>query len=636
MSKSPEEEPVMPRVLIVEDSRTISGLLRKILTRNSYKVTDSLAYAEKALETIPDNVPDLVLMDINLQGEMDGIRAASIIRNNWDIPVIFLTSEYSEEIMHRAARARPYGYLRKPFQEFHLIAQMDLALRLKKIEVRILEQRKLAIKKLRQSEEKFRRLSEDMPSMICTFTRDSTLTYVNRAYADFFRSTPEALLGVKWLKFLPESDRTAARKNLQKLTRDQPFNTYEHRIETEEDGIRRLRWTDRALFDQQGLTHYLSIGQDITQQKEAVLSLAENERTMSQVLEALKVAMMVLDTDSRTITRANAEAVAFCRGQDIQGQDFDKVMARLFPANEISFASIARRMPYFDKEHTLQTANGSSVPVLCSAFSNGQKQNPKTILTFHDISRRKELEMQLAHAQKMEAVGSLAAGIAHEINTPAQYVGDNIRFLKESFQDLLSLLEKFKSRYRDSSGFFTAREFEKMLADADYAFLQEEVPASIDQSLQGIDHISNIVRAMKKFSHPGEKNEMTSIDLCDALENTVIIARNEWKHSAEVKTTCEPDMPSVPGYPNDLNQVFLNLIVNAAHAIKEKVGSSGRKGLIHIEISADHEAARIKISDNGTGIPPEIQGRIFEQFFTTKPVGQGTGQGLALAYSIVV
>lgn len=129
---------------------------------------------------------------------------------------------------------------------------------------------------------------------------------------------------------------------------------------------------------------------------------------------------------------------------------------------------------------------------------------------------------------------------------------------------------------------------------------------------------------------------MTSIDLCDALENTVTISRNEWKYAAEVKTTCQEQGASVPGYPNDLNQVFLNLIVNAAYAIREKVGSGTRKGLIHIQVSMEDEYARITISDTGTGIPYEIQDRIFEQFFTTKPVGRGTGQGLALAYSIVV
>ncbi|RQD66631.1 PAS domain S-box protein [Desulfonatronovibrio magnus] len=627
----------MSKVLIVEDSRTISGLIQKFLLRNSYEVTDCVAFAEKAIESIPEKFPDLVLMDINLSGEMDGIRAASIIRNNWDIPVLFLTSEYSEDIMRRAARARPYGYLRKPFEEYHLIAQMDLALRLKKIEVKTLKQRKRAVNRLRQSEEKFRKLSEDMPSMICTFTSDSTLTYVNKAYADFFNSTPEALLGARWLDFVPETEREAARKNFQQLSVEHPFNSYEHRVTNESGDLKWMAWTDRALFDDQGhLNYYLAIGLDITKQKQTTLSLAENERALSQVLKALKVGMMVLDRDSGVITRANAEALACCPNQKIIGAAIDDVMSALFPDQNVSFASIVQKMPYFNEERSLKTIRGTKIPVLCSAFSSGLNSEKTIILTFHDISEHKELEMQLTHAQKMKAVGSLAAGIAHEINTPAQYVGDNIRFLKDAFHDLLNLVDKCRARYDEQSTFFSKHEFEQMLEQADYSFLQSEVPSSIDQSLQGIDHISNIVRAMKRFSHPGERNDMTSIDLKDAIENTLAISRNEWKYVAETKITCQSASPIVHGYPNDLNQVFLNLIVNAAYSIKKKVGSTGKKGLIHIHVSISEGHARIDFTDTGTGIPHEIQDRIFEQFFTTKPVGMGTGQGLALAYSIVV
>ncbi len=256
-----------------------------------------------------------------------------------------------------------------------------------------------------------------------------------------------------------------------------------------------------------------------------------------------------------------------------------------------------------------------------------------------DISKRLELENKLRQAQKLESVGQLAAGIAHEINTPTQYVSDNTIFLKDAFKSYLLTFDRIKEityLYNDKD--YQSR-VEKIFEDNDLNFLSEEVPLSIDQSLEGLNRISKIVRAMKSFSHSSD-SEKQLVDIAEAIESTVIIARNEWRYIAELRTIFDENVPSIPCFRDEFNQVILNIVINAAHAIEEKFNclttNSTPKGLITISTYSEPDSVVIEIEDNGTGIPDEIKNRIFDPFFTTKEVGKGTGQGLSLAYSVIV
>jgi len=257
-----------------------------------------------------------------------------------------------------------------------------------------------------------------------------------------------------------------------------------------------------------------------------------------------------------------------------------------------------------------------------------------------DVTKEVAMDEHLRQAAKMEAIGQLAAGIAHEINTPTQYVGDNTRFLKDAFGDLLRLIEAYaelaaaaaEGRPTDEPVAAVRRAAEE--ADLDY--LREEVPQAIEQSLEGVERVAKIVAAMREFSHPGLE-EKTAVDLNQAIESTLTVCRNEWKYVAETETDLDPALPLVPCLPGELNQVFLNLIVNAAHAIGEAMGDGEQaKGTIRIATRRDGEWAEVRISDTGPGIPEKIRDRIFEPFFTTKGVGKGTGQGLAISHSVVV
>ncbi len=247
---------------------------------------------------------------------------------------------------------------------------------------------------------------------------------------------------------------------------------------------------------------------------------------------------------------------------------------------------------------------------------------------------------QLIQAQKLESVGQLAAGIAHEINTPIQYIGDNIRFVGESFEELRGLLaehQKLLAAVRSNS--LTPEllaQVEAAVEKTDVAYLNKEIPAAIRQLLDGVESVASIVQAMKEFSHPGT-NQKVPTDLAHAIQSTMAVARNEWKYVADVETQFAPDLPPVPCLPGELNQVLLNLIVNAAHAIGDAVkNKSGAKGKITISTRQDGRSAEIRISDTGTGIPEDIRHRVFEPFFTTKEVGRGTGQGLAIARTSIV
>jgi signal transduction histidine kinase len=262
-----------------------------------------------------------------------------------------------------------------------------------------------------------------------------------------------------------------------------------------------------------------------------------------------------------------------------------------------------------------------------------------------DITERKQLQEQLLQAQKLESVGQLAAGIAHEINTPIQYIGDNVRFMKDAFQDLRSLLGNYErlllaaqdnALSRDTIQTAEMEAAQRAVKSVDIGYLLDEIPKAIEQTLEGITRVSTIVGAMKEFSHPDTK-EKIPLDLNHAINSTITVARNEWKYVAEMETEFDSSLPLVSCLPGEFNQVILNLIVNAAHAIADVVKKGGpEKGKIKVQTINYPEWAEIRIQDTGTGIPQKVQSRVFDPFFTTKVIGKGTGQGLAIARSVIV
>jgi PAS domain S-box-containing protein len=257
-----------------------------------------------------------------------------------------------------------------------------------------------------------------------------------------------------------------------------------------------------------------------------------------------------------------------------------------------------------------------------------------------DITDRKNMESQLQQSHKMEAIGQLAAGIAHEINTPVQFVGDNTRFFQDSFDDIIQVIKKqqeaLAAARSDSLTDELVEETEQLIEECDLEYLEEEIPLAIEQSLKGVERIAKIVQAMKIFAHPGMVAK-EPVDINQEIEKTITITRNEWKYVADLKTDFEESLPLVPIFRAEFNQVILNMIVNAAHAIAEKnKDNQSEKGTIHIRTIHEDDQAKICIGDSGAGIPEEIRHKIFDLFFTTKETGKGTGQGLAISHSVIV
>jgi signal transduction histidine kinase len=261
------------------------------------------------------------------------------------------------------------------------------------------------------------------------------------------------------------------------------------------------------------------------------------------------------------------------------------------------------------------------------------------VINFTDISEKRQMEIELRHAQKLEAVGGLAAGIAHEINTPIQFIGDNTRFVQDSFRDGLSMITQYEEISQQARNGAVPPELLQALdaicTKIEWTFLKTEIPKALEQMMDGVNRVATIVRAMKEFSHVDRSADKVAADLNKAIESTLIVSRNETKYVAEVETDLGA-LPPVSCHLGDLNQVFLNLSVNAAHAIREVMKVTGEKSLIIVRTREDGDSVVVTVQDSGTGVPEGVRGKIFDPFFTTKEVGKGSGQGLALARAIVV
>ncbi|HEU4583619.1 MAG TPA: ATP-binding protein [Polyangiaceae bacterium] len=252
----------------------------------------------------------------------------------------------------------------------------------------------------------------------------------------------------------------------------------------------------------------------------------------------------------------------------------------------------------------------------------------------NEVATRERLEQELSLARRLEAIGQLSAGVAHEINTPLQYVGDSVHFLGQAFQRITVYLQRVDQLAQQPapawadvlSGLQRARK------EARLDFVMDEIPRAVQASKEGVEHVSKIVQALKAFSHRGTEEKGAS-DVNAAIENTLLMTQNEYKSVATARTDLG-ELPPVCCIISQLNQVLLNLIVNAAHAIAD--AKRPDLGCITVTSRASGNVVQIDISDDGAGIPEHVRHKIFEQFFTTKEVGRGTGQGLALARQIIV
>ncbi|HBZ54205.1 MAG TPA: hypothetical protein DEO88_02265, partial [Syntrophobacteraceae bacterium] len=400
--------------------------------------------------------------------------------------------------------------------------------------------------------------------------------------------------------------------------------------------------TKKLLMEATGLNERLQ--QEVAERRRAEEGVRQAHAEIAQLVASIPSILIGLSSDDHVIWWNQAAEETFgIRRADVLGRPLDECGLQWQRERVLEGLAHCRGYRSQTRLDDIRFARPDGkegfLGISINPMGNVQEKHFGLILLARDTTERKFMESQLAQAQKLESIGQLAAGIAHEINTPTQYVGDNTRFLQDAFQDLSRLLERYAEVPEALKAGSSAEELVSTMKtaaeEADLEYLTEEIPKAIQQSLEGVERVSKIVRAMKEFSHPGTE-EKTAIDINNAIESTITVARNEWKYVVDMVTDFDRDLPLVPCLPGELNQVILNLIINATHAIADVVErNSGEKGTISVSTRQMGNVVEIRLADTGGGIPEAIRSKIFDPFFTTKEVGRGTGLGLSMVYSIV-
>jgi signal transduction histidine kinase len=378
---------------------------------------------------------------------------------------------------------------------------------------------------------------------------------------------------------------------------------------------------------------------------------AQMERRLQAIVEANPDLVAMADINTRQILYLNQAGRKILQLGDMQDST-SLGLGDIYPPTALErllgeIIPTVMQKGVWTGESPLLTRLNVEVPMLQVVIAHRSPEGGVEFVSInaHDLTGRKmvererhQMEIQLRHAQKLESIGQLAAGIAHEINTPTQFIGDNLRFMQDAFLDLHRLLGLFNRLLEEARGQSFAQsitdEIEKTIQSVGLADLEKLIPQSTTQALSGVHRVVKIVQAMKDFSHPGTEGKVP-LDINRAIESTLTVCRNEWKYVAELQTDFDPALALVPCLPGEFNQVILNIVVNAAHAILDKTKGK-TKGIIGVSTRGQGDKVEIRISDTGTGIPEAALGRIFDPFFTTKEVGKGTGQGLAIARSVIV
>jgi PAS domain S-box-containing protein len=508
--------------------------------------------------------------------------------------------------------------------------------------------RKKAEQELRAERDRVQTYLNIAGVMIVTTDRKGVVTLINRTAENILGYSGQELVGKNWIEaIVPVTERRSVERQFNHIieANNNASMISENHVMTASGRERLIFWQSIVLRNEQGeCIGMLSSGTDITIRKKAEEELQRSHLVNKQLINSITSILIVVDhMDCISHWNSVAETTFGLKKRELLQQyfmysninwDWRRIGDTVRRARESSQSVLLR-----DFSFTKPDGSAGFLNLNISPFRVQNNQSAGYIIFGEDITTHKIMESQLAQAQKLESIGQLAAGIAHEINTPTQFIGDNIQFLQDAYNNLNQLLTDYEQLLGEARKVesFKAQltRMEESIYKMDLPFLREEIPAAINQSLEGVQRVTEIVRAMKEFSHPGI-HEKTAIDINRAIASAVTVARNEWKYVAEVTYDFEEDLPPVQVLPGEFNQVILNILVNAAHAIAAKGGGeSGQKGVIKVATRNLGSSITVEISDSGTGIPEAIHDKIFDPFFTTKEVGKGTGQGLAISHNVI-
>ncbi|MGE4553336.1 MAG: PAS domain-containing protein [Desulfovibrionaceae bacterium] len=489
-----------------------------------------------------------------------------------------------------------------------------------------------------------RTVIDSIPALLGYVDQKLRYQFVNNAFARMLHRSRADIEGRPVAEVLVGESLEKARPDMERALRGEA-GTHENFLDDPDTGQRRVYEVHYTPgFGEDGCVQgYSVIGLDVTARKHSEEEVREQRALLQSIVDGMEAAIYFVDREQRRVMDVNGV------GERLLGLSRDEIVGRdavgllcLREDNRPDTPCQLLEEKTLHKELLLTRRDGQMVPVVCSVLPVRMGGRDCLVKIFFDASRRKALERRLAYAQKLESVGQLAAGIAHEINTPIQYVGSNLKF----FELAMRRGEELHTAHQALAGLVRALPQRSPELDAALARVDETVARTkpdmlfaesrdaLRDSVEGVERVASIVLAMKKFSHP-DVEEKKQVNINDAVQNTVTITRNEWKYVADLEMDLAPDLPIVRCVPGDLNQVLLNLIVNAAHAIGDMVSGTGAKGTITVRTRPGPGGVEIEVTDTGCGIPPENQSRIFDPFFTTKPVGKGTGQGLAITLAVI-
>lgn len=639
----------MDAILLVDGESAIRHQLNILLSQDGHLcrlAEDSI----EAKHVLTEHRLALALVDLDLPAG-DALEFIEHCKDRYPDMAIMVTSRaLAADKTSTAIRMGVYGFLLKPFHPELVLVTINNALRLhrsdlqEQLTTRILEQ-EIATRTRNLDEQLnfFQTLLDAIPVPIYYKNKQCVYLGINRAFEQLFHRRREEVVGKNTFDVHPpELARELHDKDMEML-RSHGSQIHE-RVRTYKDGTQKTALIHKATFnDSSGeVAGFVGIAIDISDLKQVEASLRQSEQTLRTIIDNLQIGILLIDADL-AIRQCNSKALQWFPEIDVGVENRSCAHILQTCAQNLDIRC-QQEVFLHGKMHeqviVAHTAAGQKViRLVINPILPAVKTCQAAVVLMEDITEKLSLERELHQAQKLEAIGQLAAGIAHEINTPIQYVGDNLRFLGESFNDILAICTTLQLLVQEGqSGHWpdAVAQARHALEERDVPFLAEEIPQTIAQSQEGVRRVAAIVRAMREFSHPGTE-EKVLVDVNHALDNTLTVSRNEWKYVADVQTDFDPALPMLRCLPGEINQVFLNLIVNAAHAIGEVVGTGGDQlGQIRVSTRADNGWLEIRIADSGGGIPEAIQDRIFDPFFTTKKVGVGTGQGLAIARNVVV
>ena len=497
-------------------------------------------------------------------------------------------------------------------------------------------------KQLERAKRQWEATFDTVPDLISIHDNDHKIIRYNKAMAERLKLNHHEIIGKSCCQLMHGTESPIPLCPHSKLLQD----GQEHMVElTEPKMCGDFLISTSPLLNETGEVYAcVHVARDISELKKAERALKSQLDFLNTIIETIPDPIFIKNLEGvySGCNSAFAELLGLTRDAII-GKGSMEIMPK-----DIASEFVQQDQDLFDSPGVKTFEVGFNTPnkglrhtVYCKSTFEDENGNIQGLVgVIHDITERKQMEEQLMRSQRLESIGLLAAGIAHEINTPTQFIHTNVEFVEEAFTDCVSVVGLVD---RLAQGYAEGRPPDELIKElveefqhTDFDELDADVKDALKGTLEGVERITNIVDSMRYFSHPGtEQKEL--VDINQAIEHAITVSRNEWKYYSEIGTNLEEDLPPVSGYAGPLNQVLLNIIVNAAQAISGTLGDNPEhKGLISISTKQVDSMVEIRIADNGPGIEEDTLAKIFDPFFTTKEIGKGTGQGLALAHSVVV